>query len=76
MFYCTLLCVLPSFAIILMGKGELVALPCVSSWCLVTVIVLLLFTVPWVGLQCVIMVFPDHTHFYSIRDTRERGHYV
>ena len=20
-------------------------------------------TVPWVGLQCVIVVFPDHTHF-------------
>ena len=28
------------------------------------VIVLLLFlTVPWVGLQCVIEVFLDHTHF-------------
>ena len=22
----------------------------------------LLLTVPWVGLQCVIVVFPDHTH--------------
>ena len=21
-----------------------------------------MFTVPWVGLQCVIVVFPDHTH--------------
>ena len=31
----TLLCVLSSFAIILMGKRELVALFCVSSWCLV-----------------------------------------
>ena len=20
--------------------------------------------VPWVGLQCVIVVFPDHTHFF------------
>ena len=30
----------------------------------VTVNVLLLFlTVPWVGLQCVIVVFPDHNHF-------------
>ena len=28
-----------------------------------TVSVLWLFlTVPWVGLQCVIVVFPDHTH--------------
>ena len=34
-----------------------------SFWCLVIDIVLSLFlTVPWVGLQCVIMVFPDHTH--------------
>ena len=30
---CTLLCVLSSFAIILMGKRELVALLCLSSWC-------------------------------------------
>ena len=29
-----------------------------------TVNVLKLFlTVPWVGLQCVSVVFPDHTHF-------------
>ena len=32
------------------------------SWCLVAVIILWLFlTVPWVGLQCVIVVFLDHT---------------
>ena len=31
--------------------------------CLVTVYVLLFFlTVPWVGLQCVIVVFSDHTN--------------
>ena len=31
--------------------------------CLVTFNVLRLFlTVPWVDLQCVIVVFPDHTH--------------
>ena len=31
--------------------------------CLVTVSVLWLFlTVPWAGLQCAIVVFPDHTH--------------
>ena len=23
-------------------------------------------TVPWVGLRCVIVVFPDHTHFFVI----------
>ena len=32
-------------------------------YCLVTVNVLwLIFTVPWVGLQCVIVVFRDHSH--------------
>ena len=32
--------------------------------CLVTVHVLWLFlTVPWVGLQFVIVAFPDHSHF-------------
>ena len=58
-----LFCVLFSFAIILMGKRELVAVLCLSSWCLMTVIVLWLFlTVLWVGLQRVFVVFPDHTH--------------
>ena len=50
-----------SFAIILMWKRKLVALPGLSSWCLM--IVLLLFhAVPWVCLRFVIMVFPVHTH--------------
>ena len=32
-----------------------------------TVIVLWLFLmVPWVGLQCVIVLFPDHTHFFCV----------
>ena len=44
-------------------KRGLVALLCLSSWCLVTVFVLCLFlTVPGVGLHSVIVVFPDHTH--------------
>ena len=34
-FCCTLLFVLSGFAIILMGTRELVALLCLSSWCLV-----------------------------------------
>ena len=57
-----------SVAITLMGKRELVALLLMSFWCLVIVSVLFFFlTVPWVGLQCLIVVFPDHTHlrFYS-----------
>ena len=27
---------------------------------------LLFFTVPWVGLQSVIVAFPDHTHFLTL----------
>ena len=51
-----------SFAIILTRKRELVALLLLSFGCLVTINVLWLFlTVPWVGLQFVIVVFPDHT---------------
>ena len=58
-----LLYVHSSFAIILTRKRELVALILLSFACLVTVNVLWLFlVVPWVGLQCVIVVFPDHTH--------------
>ena len=50
-----------------MRKRELVALLILSSWCLVTVGVLWLFLpVPWVGLQCVIVAFPDHTHFLNM----------
>ena len=37
LFYCALLCVNYSFAIILIGKRELVALLCLSSWCPVIV---------------------------------------
>ena len=55
-FCCALHCVLSCFAIILIAKRELDALHCLSSWCLGTV------TVQWVGLQCVIVVFPDCTH--------------
>ena len=58
-----LLCVHSSFAIILQGKRKLVALLLLSYRCIVTINVLWLFLkVPWVGLQCVIVVFPDHTH--------------
>ena len=49
-----------SFAIILMGKRELVALLSLSSLCLVSIFL----AVAWVCLQCVIRVFPDHTHYF------------
>ena len=61
MFCCTLLYVHSSFAIILMGKRELVALLSLSSRCLV-IVVWLFFAVSWVCLQFVIVVFPDQTH--------------
>ena len=37
------------------------ALLSLSSWCLV-VVVWLFLAVPWVCLQFVIVIFPDHTH--------------
>ena len=61
MFCCALLCVHCSFAIISMGKRELVDLLCLSSWCLV-IVVWLFLTIPRVCLQFVIVAFPDHTH--------------
>ena len=64
MFCCTLLYVLSSFAIILMGKRELVALLSLSSWCLV-ILVWLFLAVPFVCLQFGIVVFSDHTHLLS-----------
>ena len=63
MFCCTLLCVHSSIAIIFMGKRELVALLYLSSWCLVMVERLFL-AVPRGCLRFVIVVFPDHTHYF------------
>ena len=63
LFCYALLCDHSSFAIILKRKRKLVALLLLSYRCIVTINVLwLFFTVPWVGPQCVIVVFPDHTH--------------
>ena len=63
MFCCTLHYVLSSFATIMIGKRELVALLGLSCWCLV-IVVWLFIAVPWVCLQFVIVVFPDHTHSF------------
>ena len=65
MFCCMLLYVHSSIAIILMGKRELVALLNLSSWCLVMVERLFL-TVPKGCLRFVIVVFPDHTHYFIL----------
>ena len=71
MFCCTLLYVPSSFAIILMGKRELVTLLSLSSWCLV-IDVWLFLALPWVCLQFVIVVFPDHAHllFFIVLDVK------
>ena len=63
MFCCTLHYVHSSIAIILMGKRELIALLNLSSWCLVMVERLFL-AVPRGSLQFVVVVFPDHTHYF------------
>ena len=62
LFWCALLYVLSSFAINLARTRELVALILLSYRCIVTRNVLLLFlTMPWVGLQYVVVFFPDQT---------------
>ena len=55
-----------SIAIILMGKRELIALLNLSSWCLVMVERLFL-AVPQGCLRFVIVVFPDHAHYFSFK---------
>ena len=65
MFCCMFPYVSSSFAVILMGKRELVTLLGLSSGCLV-IVVWLFLAVPWVSLQFVIVVFPDHTHLLFI----------
>ena len=57
LFCYALLCIHSSFAIILMGKRKLDALLLLSYRYILTIYVLWFFlTVPWVGLQCVIVV--------------------
>ena len=65
-FCCTLLYDQSRSAIILMGKRELVALLSLSSWCLV-IVVRLFLTVPWICLQFMVVVFPNHTHFLYLQ---------
>ena len=74
-FCCTLLYVHSSFAIILMGKRELVAWLSPSSWCLV-IVVWLFLAVPLVCLQFVIVMFPDRTYllFYIIHYYIDMSH--
>ena len=68
MFCCMLLYAHSNFAIILIGKRELVASLSLSSWCLV-IAVWLFIAVPWVCLQFVIVVFADHTQLLFLMDS-------
>ena len=66
LFCYALLYVHSSFTIILKRKRRLVALLLLSYICIDTINDLWLFLmVPWVGLQCVIVVYPDHSQFIS-----------
>ena len=67
LFCYALLCVLSSIAIILKRKKNGVALLVLSNRCIVTINVLWLFLmVRWVGLQCVIVVFPTYFLIFTI----------
>ena len=47
------------------------SLLCLSTWCLV-IVVWLFLAAPWVCLQVaiVVVVLPDHTHFFAIKGKR------
>ena len=65
LFCYTLICVHSFFEIILKRKRKLVPLLFFFYRCLVTVNVLWAFlTEPLVGLQCVTVIYPVHTHYF------------
>ena len=69
LFWYSLLSVLIGFAIILIRKKELVALLLLSFGCLVTLSIMWLFLmVLWVGLQCVLVECPGHTHYFFLKN--------
>ena len=59
LFCYALLCLHSSFAISFKRKRNIVVLLLLSYY----YVLWLFLTVPWVGLQCLIVVFPDHTGF-------------
>ena len=73
LFCYTLLCIHSSLAIVLKRKRKLAALLLLSNRCIGTVNSLWLFlTVPWVGLEWVIVVFPDQTYL-TFKDQCKNG---
>ena len=84
LFCYALLCVYSSFAIILKRKRKLVALLLLSYRCIVAINVMWLFlTAPWIGLQCVIVAFPNHTRLlfvphikvWKLRDSKKQDEF-
>ena len=75
LFCYALLCVQFSFAIILKRKKKAGCFAFIVLQCIVIINVMCRFlTVPWVGVQGVIVVFPDHTHLlFSIVERRLRN---
>ena len=76
MFVCVLLCItlyLFSFCNHHEAERKLVALLLLSYRCIVSINVLgLVLTMPWVGLQCVILVFPNHSYLlFAIEITKD-----
>ena len=77
-FCCTLLYIHSSIAIIIIGKGELVAL--LNFSCCLVMVEWLILAVQWGCLRFVIVVFPDHTYLLFFCDNlmnyRHYLHYV
>ena len=67
---CTSRCAGSTFAIILMGKRELVDLLCLSFWCL-AIVVSHFLTMPRVCVQFLIVVFLDRTHLLFLNKTKD-----
>ena len=76
LFCFAVLCFLSSFAIISLGKREVVALLLLCSECHMSLLSFFdLLAVPWFGLQYMIVAFPGHTHlhFYYTHVRMQRG---
>ena len=47
-------------------ESWLLCFACLSCIFVAVDVLWLFLTVPWVGLQCIIVVFPDHTHLHFV----------
>ena len=69
---CSMFCCALLYVHHLGGEEKLVALFCLSSWCLV-IVAWLFITMLRVCLQFVIVVFPDHTHLLFLKGVLDFG---